>query len=397
MTITAEVQKGDCLHLLKNLPDSYIDLIYLDPPFFTEKVQKLKTRDRTREYSYSDIWGGHQHYGEFLFPRLCQLKRVLKNTGSIFVHCDRNATHIIRAILDDIFGESQFRSEIIWSYKRWSNAKKGLMPCHQTIYFYSQSDQFKFNTIYNEYSASTNIDQILQKRARDEDGKAVYARDEKGSIILDDEKKGVPLGDIWEIPYLNPKAKERVGYPTQKPLLLLERIISLATDANDLVLDPFCGSGTTLVAAKLLQRNFIGMDLSEDAISLTMERLSYPIKTDSNLLKQGRQAYLNADKKALAFLAGIDFIPVQRNKGIDAILKQQYKSTPVLVRVQKPGESVMDAAILLSKAAKKKGSLKAILVLTQESGILFPDAMPNNIEIVDSVSLSIARLLESGD
>jgi len=393
MTLTTEIQQGDCLNLLKNLPDNQIDLIYLDPPFFTEKIQKLKTRDRTKEYAYSDIWGSHQEYADFLVQRIKQLKRVLKNTGSIFVHCDRNATHIIRAILDDIFGKEQFRSEIIWFYKRWSNAKKGLLPSHQTIYFYSKSDEFKFNTIYTEYSAATNIDQILQKRARDAEGKAIYARDEMGSIILDDEKKGVPLGDVWEIPYLNPKAKERVGYPTQKPLLLLERIIRLTTEENDLILDPFCGSGTTLVAAKLLQRNAIGMELSADAISLTEERLSNPIKTDSNLLERGRQAYLNADKDALALLDGVDVIPVQRNKGIDGILKQQYQNKPVLVRVQKRGESVIDAAILLSKAAKKKGALKAILVKTDESGILFEEAIPENIEIVESVALSIQRLL----
>lgn len=394
MTVTAEVQKGDCLELLKNLPDEQIDLIYLDPPFFTEKVQKLKTRDRTKEYSYRDIWGSHQQYGEFLFQRICQLKRVLKNTGSIFVHCDRNAAHIIRAILDEIFGENRFKSEIIWFYKRWSNAKKGLLPSHQTIYFYAKSKDFKFHTIYNEYSETTNIDQILQKRARDRDGKAVYARDEDGSIIGCGEKKGVPLGDVWEIPYLNPKAKERVGYPTQKPLLLLERIIRLTTDENDLILDPFCGSGTTLVAAKLLQRNSLGMDLSADAISLTKERLKNPIRTDSNLLKQGRNAYLNGDKEALALLDGLDFIPVQRNKAIDAILKQQYQNTPVLVRVQKRGESVLDAAILLSKAAKKKGSLKAILVIREESDVLFEDALPNNIEIVESVALFVRRIVD---
>jgi site-specific DNA-methyltransferase (adenine-specific) len=394
MTITTEVRQGDCLNLLKNLPDNHIDLIYLDPPFFTEKVQKLKTRDRTKEYAYRDIWGGDREYADFLFQRIKQLKRVLKNTGSIFVHCDRNATHIIRAILDEIFGEEQFRSEIIWYYKRWSNAKKGLLPSHQTIYFYSKSDEFKFNAIYTEYSAATNIDQILQKRARDENGKAIYARDEDGSIILDDEKKGVPLGDVWEIPYLNPKAKERVGYPTQKPLLLLERIIRLTTEENDLILDPFCGSGTTLVAAKLLQRNAMGMDISADAVSLTEARLSNPIKTDSNLLERGRQAYLNADKDALALLDGLDVIPVHRNKGIDGILKQQYQNKPVLVRVQKRGESVIEAAILLSKAAKKKGALKAILVKTDGGGVLFEEAIPENIEIVESVALSVRRIIE---
>lgn len=393
MTVKVELKTGDCLDLLKPMSDASIDLVYLDPPFFTETVQRLKTRDRKQEFSYHDIWGSQEKYTAFLFHRFLELKRVLKDSGSIFVHCDINATHIIRALLDEIFGQSQLKSEIIWFYKRWSNAKKGLLPSHQTIYFYTQSDHFKFNRIYNPYSESTNIDQILQKRTRDEHGKAVYARDQDGTIILDDEKKGVPLSDVWEIPYLNPKAKERVGYPTQKPILLLERIIRLTTDKGDTVLDPFCGSGTTLVAANLLERNAIGMDISEQAIALTQERLNHPIKSESHLLKKGREAYNTSDEKALALLQGLDFIPVARNQGIDAILKQHYKGTPVLIRVQKTGEPLTEAATLLSKAADKKGSKKAILIKTHEGSALFEEMMPKNIEVIESVSLLITLLL----
>lgn len=394
MTVKTELKTGDCLELLKSISDASIDLVYLDPPFFTETVQKLKTRDRTQEFSYHDIWGCQEKYTEFLYHRFLELKRVMKDSGSIFVHCDINATHLIRALLDKIFGQSQLRSEIIWFYKRWSNAKKGLLPAHQTIYFYTNSDNFKFNRIYNPYSESTNIDQILQKRTRDEHGKAVYARESDGSIILDDEKKGVPLNDVWEIPYLNPKAKERVGYPTQKPILLLERIIHLTTDKGDTVLDPFCGSGTTLVAANLLERHAIGMDISEQAIALTQKRLNNPIKSDSHLLKKGREAYNTSDENALAILQGLDFIPVQRNQGIDAILKQHYQGTPVLIRVQKTGESLTEAATLLSKAADKKSSKKAILVKTHEGTSLFEETIPKNIEVIESVNLLIQRLLD---
>ncbi|HEW98677.1 MAG: site-specific DNA-methyltransferase [Candidatus Parabeggiatoa sp. nov. 3] len=393
MTVKTELKTGDCLDLLKPISDASIDLVYLDPPFFTETVQRLKTRDRTKEFSYHDIWGCQKKYTDFLFHRLLELKRVIKDSGSIFVHCDINATHLIRILLDDIFGQSQLRSEIIWAYKRWSNAKKGLLPAHQTIYFYSQSDNFKFNPIYNPYSESTNIDQILQKRTRDEHGKAVYARDQFGTIILDDEKRGVPLSDVWEIPYLNPKAKERVGYPTQKPILLLERIIRLTTDMGDTVLDPFCGSGTTLVAANLLERNAIGIDISEDAIALSQARLNNPIKSESHLLKKGREAYNTSDENALALLQGLDLIPVPRNQGIDAILKQQYKGTPVLIRVQKTGESLTETATLLSKAADKKCSKKAILVKTHEGTSLFEEMIPKNIEVIESVSLLIKRVI----
>lgn len=375
---------GDCLDIVATMPENSIDLIYLDPPFFTQKTQQLTTRDGTKTFSYNDLWSCHKEYAEFLFVRLTQLKRVLSNTGSLFVHCDRNASHIIRMVLDSIFGMEQFRSEIIWTYKRWSNAKKGLLASHQTLYFYSKTDDFKFNTLYTDYSESTNIDQILQKRIRNKQGKSVYARNETGEIVLDNAKNGVPLSDVWDIPYLNPKAKERVGYPTQKPIALLERVLAIASNEGDIVLDPFCGSGTTLVAAKLNNRRYIGIDESADAVELSKQRLESPIKTESELLKKGRQSYSTADEDALKLLKGIELQPVHRNKGIDAILKTQYLGTPVLVRMQKENESLTEAAYLLSTAAKKRGAIKSFLIKTQEDFVI-ENEMPNNVEIVESI------------
>lgn len=375
---------GDCLDIVATMPENSIDLIYLDPPFFTQKTQQLTTRDGTKTFSYNDLWSCHKEYAEFLFVRLTQLKRVLSNTGSLFVHCDRNASHIIRMVLDSIFGIEQFRSEIIWTYKRWSNAKKGLLASHQTLYFYSKTDDFKFNTLYTDYSESTNIDQILQKRIRNKQGKSVYARNETGEIVLDNAKNGVPLSDVWDIPYLNPKAKERVGYPTQKPIALLERVLAIASNEGDIVLDPFCGSGTTLVAAKLNNRRYIGIDESADAVELSKQRLESPIKTESELLKKGRQSYSTADEDALKLLKGIELQPVHRNKGIDAILKTQYLGTPVLVRMQKENESLTEAAYLLSTAAKKRGAIKSFLIKTQEDFVI-ENEMPNNVEIVESI------------
>ena len=199
--------QGDCLEIMKTLKGNFVGLIYLDPPFFTQKIQKLKTRDRTTEFSFNDLWACHEDYAKFIYNRVAEMHRVLSENGSLFFHCDKNASHIIRSILDSIFGTHNFRSEIIWYYKRWSNSKKGLLPAHQTIYYYTKSNNFKFNTIYNGYSESTNVDQILQKRCRDKHGKSIYARDENGDVVLDDEKKGVPLSDVWEIPYLKPQGK----------------------------------------------------------------------------------------------------------------------------------------------------------------------------------------------
>ncbi|HKM15146.1 MAG TPA: DNA methyltransferase [Marinospirillum sp.] len=383
---------GDCLDKMKLIESNSIDLIYLDPPFFTEKVHTLKNRERTKKFSFCDNWGSNQSYAEFIKARIEVMHSLLKDSGSIFVHCDKNGEHIIRAILDHVFGENNFQSEIIWSYKRWSNSKKGLLPNHQNIYFYSKSKDFKFNTIYKPYSETTNIDQILQRRARDKNNKTIYERDCSGEVKNGDKKKGVPLSDVWDIPYLNPKAKERVGYPTQKPLLLLEQIIELVTSEEDIVLDPFCGSGTTCVAATLLNRNYIGIDESLDAVELSKERLANPIKTESNLLKKGRESYLNADVDALSYLQDINFNPVQRNKGIDAILVEQFEGSPILVRVQKKGESLEQAASFLSKAMKTRKSKKSFLIKTSNNENLF-DAVINfdGMEVVLSPALLIAE------
>ena len=388
------ILEGDCLEKMKVIEKGTVDLVYLDPPFFTEKKHSLKNRERTKEFSFDDIWGSDKGYAEYLEERILLMHNLLNKTGSIFVHCDKSGEHIIRAILDWVFGEKNFQSEIIWSYKRWSNSKKGLLPAHQNIYFYSKTKDFKFNTTYTSYSETTNIDQILQRRTRDEHNKSVYDVDEKGEFKHGDKKKGVPLSDVWEIPYLNPKARERVGYPTQKPLLLLERIIELVTQKGDVVLDPFCGSGTTCVAAKLLERKYFGIDKSSDAVKLSLGRLENPIKTNSNLLKNGRESYVNADKDALNLLKGIDFNPVQRNKGIDAILVDTYEGFPVLVRVQKQNETLRDAASHLLKAMKTKKSKKAILIQTQEYGLFDEDINHRGIIILQSPSIQITECLK---
>ena len=203
----ADVRHGDCLHVAPELPAACARLVYLDPPFFTQKSHSLCNRDRTREFSFDDLWASYEDYARFLDVRVREFHRLLADDGSIFFHCDRRASHIARALLDRVFGEDNFRSEIIWHYRRWSNSQRALLPAHQTLYFYSKSDRYVFNPIYCEYSPSTNIDQILQRRTRDQHGKATYDRNESGEVVTGGPKKGVPLSDVWDIPFLNPKAK----------------------------------------------------------------------------------------------------------------------------------------------------------------------------------------------
>ena len=174
--------------------------------------------------------------------------------------------------------------------------------------------------------------------------------------------------------------------------MLLERIIEISTSAGDLVLDPFCGSGTTLVAAKLLGRRCIGIDSSQEAVALTLSRLDSPTKTDSALLKKGRVSYANADKDALSVLSGLDIHPVQRNAGIDAFLKTSLDGSLVPIRVQRNNETIMEAANKLARAAKSKKALKAILVRTKKDNDLFPNCMmPKMIELVDSTALHVSE------
>lgn len=389
---TSEVILGDSLVTMKGIKSASIDLVYLDPPFFTNRHHFAVTRDRTKKFSFSDVWNDLSEYAEFMKIRLLEVHRVLKDTGSVFVHCDKNANFLLRALLDNLFGSEQFRSEIIWMYRRWSNSAKGLMPAHQTLLFYSKSDHFKFNRIYCAYSETTNVDQILQLRARDTHGVTAYATNRDGGIVYCNEKKGVPLSDVWEIPFLNPKAKERTGYPTQKPILLLERVIEIATDPGDLVLDPFCGSGTTLVAAKILGRSSIGLDSSEEAVDLAKQRLTAPEKTESALLQKGRAAYANADKDALSLLQGLDLVPVQRNAGIDAFLKITSESSLIPVRVQRHNEALSEAAHKLSRAIISKNVIRAILIRTHDdTKLLFGDQLSKSIIVVDAPAFQIKQ------
>ncbi len=377
---------------LAKINSESVDLVYFDPPFFTQKKHSLVTKDNTKKYEFSDSWNSIEQYLELIELCLVECRRILKKTGSVFLHCDKIASHYIRVALDKVFGVEHFRSEIIWSYKRWSNSKKGLLNSHQNIYFYSKGKDFKFNQFYTNYAPTTNVDQILQDRKKTSTGKSVYKTDVNGNVILGKEKKGVPLSDTWEIPYLNPKAKERVGYPTQKPVLLLKEVIKIVTNEGDLVVDPFCGSGTTCVAAKSMSRNFIGIDISSDAVELANSRLEKMIITDSNLLKKGANSYLEKNEADISLLKSIDAIPVQRNSGIDGFLKMHFKDKPVPVKIQAKTESLDDAIEKLEKASNKKGYELKIVIQTSSNNI--PSLFEHNsdIKIIKSNKIIIEEL-----
>lgn len=391
-----EVIWGDALDILGTIAENTADMIYLDPPFYTQEKQRMVSSKNSKEYIFDDTWKDMDDYLYYMKKRLVQCRRVLKETGSIFVHCDRNASHYLKVLMDKIFGISNFQSEIIWSYKRWSNSKKGLLNNHQVILFYSKTSQFKFNRIYTEYSETTNIDQILQERARNKNGKAVYKYNADGEIVIGQSKKGVPLSDVWEIPYLNPKAKERVGYPTQKPILLLEQILRLVTDEGDFIIDPFMGSGTTVVAAKMLNRKYLGIDISPDAVALANKRLESLIKTESFLLKKGKKAYRNLSDSQMDILKHFNAVPVQRNSGIDGFLKEYIDGKPISIKIQKEDETLEDALKKMIKSGASKNCCFMILIRTHiDYQQMFPcKDIPENIIVIDSYEVQNELILE---
>lgn len=394
---TNKIYHGNCIEKLKEIEANKVDLIYFDPPFFTQRKHSLTNKDNSKTYEFDDKYNSMEEYLELVEDVLVQSKRVLKNTGSVFLHCDKTASHNIRVVMDKVFGRENFQSEIIWSYKRWSNAKKGLLNAHQVIFFYSKTQDFKFNTLYTNYSATTNLDQILQDRERNENGKSVYKKDENGNIVLGKEKKGVPLSDVWEIPYLNPKAKERTGYPTQKPVLLLNQILNIVTEEGDLVVDPFCGSGTTCVSAKSLKRQFIGIDISKDAVELANSRLEEMVISESNLLNKGTNEYQEKTEKELAILQNINAFPVQRNSGIDGFLKEHFKGIPVPVKIQGEYETIEDAIEKLEKASYGKDYKMKILIQTRETGISRLFGFESDVTIMKSLELQTKDLLKKNN
>ncbi len=370
---------GDNLEVLRRrIPDGSADLVYLDPPFNSGADYTIPLCERSDEgaeaqtLAFGDTWRWgpesekalgevlerHEGLGKFLellagspgeggLPaylvmmavRLLELHRVLKPTGSLYLHCDPTASHYLKVILDQIFGPKNFRNEVIWKRTSAHSSAKRWGPVHDVILFYTKGEDYTWNPLHQAYEEG-----YLEREYRLQDERGRYAPadltgagereggsghpwrgipppkgrhwalprreklppwvtppenweamtaqqkldflDEVGLIHWPrkgkmpylkrylETRKGIPVQDmILDIPPLSPTSKERMGYPTQKPVTLLERIVRASSNPGDVVLDPFCGAGTTLVAAQKLGRTWIGIDESPLAIALTQNRL----------------------------------------------------------------------------------------------------------------------------
>lgn len=250
----------DNLPLLEAMADQSIDLIYIDPPFMTNV-----TRRQTGGMSYPDRWaGGADGYIAFLAPRIEQMRRTLTLSGSLYVHVDWRISHHVRLLLDKVFGAENFLNEIIWSYRTGGLSRKWFARKHDTIFAYAR--RLGRHTFNIHRSGQFRTDGMKT----DENGRP-FKSTRKGRLYF--HADGPALTDVWDIPFLSTVSSERVGYPTQKPESLLERIIRSSSNPGDRAADFFCGSGTTLVAARRLNRRVIGCDILPDALALAARRL----------------------------------------------------------------------------------------------------------------------------
>ena len=343
--------EGDNLHILRGIDSETIDLIYLDPPFNSNKTYEAPIGSEAAGAAFKDAWTlsdldnawhgelaehepalyssisaaefshskGMKAYLIMMGIRMLEMRRVLKPKGSIYLHCDPTASHYLKTMMDSIFGAKQFRNEIVWQRTNAHNLKaKYFSKTHDVLLFYSKDKDYTWNKQYTDYSQAQ-----LSRYKKDETGRLYTGRDltvssggnrnfqwrgsrpssnrswgasleqlerwyTEGRILLKrdgtprldglkvylDELPGKQIPAIWtDIPRIGNTSKERLGYPTQKPLALLERIIKASSKPDDVILDPFCGCATTCVAAESLQRQWIGIDLSPKAVELVKMRL----------------------------------------------------------------------------------------------------------------------------
>lgn len=314
----------DNLAVLRDMPDECIDLVYLDPPFFSNRQYEIIWGDEAEVRSFDDRWkGGVRQYVDWMRDRAVEMHRVLRATGSLYLHCDPTASHYLKVMLDSIFdGPGGFRSEIIWKRSSaHSDGRQGRRQhgrIHDVLLFYAKGAEWTWNTVHTPYEQDY-IDSFY-KHVEPETGRRYRLGDltgpggaskgnpqyelmgvtrywrysrarmaelvDQGRVVQTkpgrvpqykrylDEMPGVPLQDIWtDIPPISARSAEREGYPTQKPEALLERVLASSSRRDDVVLDPFCGCGTSIAVAQQMQRRWIGIDISPQAVRIMKRRV----------------------------------------------------------------------------------------------------------------------------
>ena len=398
---------GDNLEVLKTLPSESVDLIYIDPPFFSNRTYEVIWGDAGEIASFNDRWaGGINHYIGWLYERVEELYRVLKPTGSFYLHCDWHANAYIRVnILDKIFGDKNFVNEIVWKRSSLrSSISRSLRKNHDTIFFYVKTNEYVYNQLFKTMSKEYKdrykhhdekgfyqLVPILVSGRRNGDTGKIWngidpnLRGENGMHWITTPEKleeyrrenllyipfngktptlkfylqqsrGIPIDEIWDDINIA-KGKERIGYPTQKPEALLERIIKASSNEGDIVLDAFCGGGTTCAVARRLGRKFIGIDQSVRAIAVSKARLENQTDLLTNDIYEVKTQKYNYDTlktmDALHFetfiieqFGGVPNLKQRGDSGRDGFKRIDGVQVPIQVKQQESvGRPVLQAFV----------------------------------------------------
>lgn len=398
---------GDNLEVLRRyIKDDSIDLCYIDPPFnskrnYNQIYNNIGSDDKAQAQAFIDTWtwddeaikGFEQitenYNGVFtkqsieliiglekvlgkgdllaylisMTLRIAEIYRVLKPTGSFYFHCDPTASHYLKLVIDSIFcsRKGEFQNEIIWHYRRWTGKAEKFQELHDVIFFYTKTNKYVFNVQYTPYTEkSLKRKQNYHTRIKGDD---VY--------VTHIDEKGVRDNDVWQIQLLNSQSKERLGYPTQKPEELLEKIIKSSTNEGDIVFDAYCGCGTTVAVAERLNRNWIGIDITYQSISLILQRFSDTFSKAEKILENIELNGIPKDFKAAVALAEKEDDKTRKEFEKWAVLT--YSDNRAVINEKKGGDGGIDGiAYVVDYGGKNQQEYKQVVFSVKSNKTLSP-------------------------
>jgi len=411
---------GDNLDILRRyIKDESVDLIYLDPPFKSEQdynvlfAEQNGSRAAAQIRAFEDTWRWDQAaarayqevvetgpprvpqvmqafhtfldgtdmmaYLAMMAPRLVELQRVLKSTGSIYLHCDSTASHYLKMLMDAVFGPKNFQNEIVWCYKTGGATKRRFARKHDTLLFYGKETA---KTLFNTQKEKSYM---MHKYGFK---KSNFQKDEQGQYSW------VIMKDWWEIPAVGSADRQRLGYPTQKPELLLERIITASSKEKQIVLDPFCGCGTTIAVAQRLNRHWIGIDITHLAVALIKHRLKDAFGNEVKYRVVGEPVSL-PDARTLAqenryqfqwwALGLVGARPVEQKKGADKGIdgrlyfhdeadNTKRKTKQIVISVKSGKVGVKDVRDLRGVAEREKAQIGVLISIEKPTSAMKKEA-----------------------
>lgn len=461
--MTNSLYYGDNLLVLRDhIPDESVDLCYIDPPFNSRRNYKqlsdtgVEPPARSRAFTDNWVWDDKAVEGfeqivsntEGRFPgqtvelikglrrvlergallaylvnlalRLSEITRVLKADGSFYLHCDPRASHYLKLLLDTIFASrgGEFQNEIIWCYTVGGKSKKRFAEKHDVILFYTKSSRNKHTFNARAASIARKANSHMKVRV-DAEGRQFQVKTDRktGKVYLYAIEDGKIAEDYWtDIETLNREDKERVGYPTQKPESLLERIIGTSSNAGDVVLDAYCGCGTTLVAAERLQRNWIGIDISYQSISLTLRRLEsiFGRGETARLLLGGVPRDMESARRLAravddrvpnefekwAVLTYTDNLAVIKDReaagnGIDGIVNfpaGRNENAKIIVRAKPCGIDLIDIAALRADMEREQAMMAVLITLERPARRITLEAQRAGAYLHEPTGVSYGKL-----